>query len=105
MALSELLHAWELLKKGGSGGILVGLGVGLWLEKFPAMPVLYGLSQWKWSVVAVQGQRITYQVPDVLTDPNKLQQHNLDLLPLLICGLVFFGIGIYIAEVSAQRRA
>ena len=81
MALSEFLHAWELLKKGGWGGILVGLGVGLFVQKFPVMPVLYGLSQWRGSV-AVQGQRIVYEVPDVLTGPDKLKHYELDLVPL-----------------------
>jgi len=63
------------------GGILVGLGVGLFVQKFPVMPVLYGLSQWRGSV-AVQGQRIVYEVPDVLTGPDKLKHYELDLVPL-----------------------
>ena len=93
MALSELLHAWELLKKGAWGGIIVGLAFGLYMQDFPLMSVLYSLSHHEGSV-QIQSARIIYWVTDLSQPPFELRRHELNLVTLILWAVLGCSIAL-----------
>ena len=103
MALSELIHAWELLKKGAWGGILVGLVFGLWLQDFPFMSVLYSLSQHE-GTVAIQSARVIYWVTDLDKPPFELQKHELNLVTLTLWIIAWCCFALLVFAKVGQRR-
>ena len=104
MALSELVHAWELLKKGAWGGILVGLVFGLWLQDFPFMSVLYSLRYGQGSLT-MHPTSITYWVTDLSRPPFELQKHELNMvtLTLWIVAWCFFALLVF-GKVGQHRH-
>jgi hypothetical protein len=97
------LHAWELLKHGGWGGALLGLIIGLERQHVPWSAVLYSLSH-REGAVAIQGDRITYQVVEITTFPYKLGQHELYFLPLIVWAFAASLVAMFVVGLISQQR-